>query len=259
MTPALMNDEYMPVGAVIKLKHHTGYTVPWFLIVKDDGLGGQKVRLILNLKKVNAFLHAPKFTLESISKIYPHLRKGMWAASIDLKHAYLHLGLSPSLSKFCTLRVGGDYYRFVAAPFGLAHLPYVWDRVIKTFENLARRQGYPVFFYFDDILVLGHSPTEVRRIVAHLLEWFQQAGLLVNIPKSHLEPVQNLIHLGVELDFIKGCVSIPARKLKSYRKELGKLVTHNMVTCRRAAAILGQVKSLLIVIPCTHPYQGHVC
>ena len=102
---------------------------------------------------------------------------------------------------------------------------------------------------FDDILVLGHSPMEVRRIVAHLLDWFQQAGLLVNIPKSHLEPVQNLIHLGVELDFIKGCVSIPARKLKAYRKELGKLVTHNMVTCRRAAAILGQVKSLLIVIP----------
>ena len=125
MTRALMNDEYMPVGAVIKLTNHTGYTVPWFLIVKDDGLGGQKVRLIPNLKKVNAFLHAPKFTLESISKIYPHLRKGMWAACIDLKHAYLHLGLSPSLSKFCTLRVGGDYYRFVAAPFGLAHLPYV--------------------------------------------------------------------------------------------------------------------------------------
>ena len=110
MTRALINDEYMPVGAVIKLKSHTGYTVPWFLIVKDDGLGGQKVCLILNLKKVNAFLHAPKFTLESISKIYPHLLKVMWAASIDLKHAYLHLGLSPSLSTVCTLRVGGDYY-----------------------------------------------------------------------------------------------------------------------------------------------------
>ena len=93
LTRALMNDEYMMVGAVIKLKSHTGYTVPWFLIVKDDGLGGQKVRFILKLKKVNAFLHAPKFTLESTSKIYCHLRKGMWAASIDLKHAYLHLGL----------------------------------------------------------------------------------------------------------------------------------------------------------------------
>ena len=145
MTQALMNDEYMPVGAVIRLKGHTGYTVPWFLIIKDDGSWGQTVRLILNLKKVNAFLHAPKFTLVSISKIYPHLRKGMWAACINLKHAYLHLCLSPSLSKFCTLRVGGNYYSFVAAPFGLAHLPYVWDRVIKTFENLARRQGYLVF------------------------------------------------------------------------------------------------------------------
>ena len=29
-----------------------------------------------------------------------------------------------------------------------------WDRVIKTFERLARRQGYLVFFYFDNILVL---------------------------------------------------------------------------------------------------------
>ena len=252
MTRALMNDEYMPVGAVIKSKNHTGYTVPWFLIVKDDGLGGQKVRLILNLKKVNAFLHAFKFTLESISQIYPHLRKGIWAPSIDLKHAYLHLGLSPCVSKFCTLRVGGGYHGFVAAPFALAHLRYVWDRVIKTFENLARHQGYLVFFFFDDILVLGHSPTEGRRIVAHLLEWFREVRLFVNIPKSHLEPVQNLIHLGVELDFIKGCVSVPA--WKSYRKELGKFVTHDMVTCRRAAAILVQVKSRLIVIPAVRSF-----
>ena len=68
-----------------------------------------------------------------------------------------------------------------------------------------------VFFSFHDIVMLGHSATEVRRIVAHLLAWFQDAGVLVNIAKSHLEPVQNLIHLGVELDFIKGCVSIPGR------------------------------------------------
>ena len=67
--------------------------------------------------------------------------------------------------------------------------------------------------------------------MAHLLAWFQDAGVLVNIAKSHLEPVQNLIHLGVELDFIKGCVSIPGRKSKSYQKELGKLVTQDMVTC----------------------------
>ena len=61
--------------------------------------------------------------------------------------------------------------------------------------------------------------------------------------------MHNLIHLCVELDFIKGCLSIPARKLKSHQKELEKLVTHNTVTCRRAAAILEQVKLLLIAIP----------
>ena len=72
-----------------------------------------------------------------------------------------------------------------------------------------------MFFYFDDILVLGHSQTEVRCIVAHLLEWFRDAGLLVNTANAHLEPVRNSINLGVELHFIKGCVSVPGRKLKS--------------------------------------------
>ena len=74
MNRALMNDKYMPVGAVIQLKSNTGYTVPWFVIVKDDGLQGQKVRLIVNLTKVNSFLHAPKFSLENISKISPYER-----------------------------------------------------------------------------------------------------------------------------------------------------------------------------------------
>ena len=73
MTRAFRNDEYMPVGAAIQLKSDTGYTVSWFLIVKDDGSGGQTVCLTPNLTKVNAFLHAPKFFLESIPKIYPNL------------------------------------------------------------------------------------------------------------------------------------------------------------------------------------------
>ena len=87
-------------------------------------------------------------------------------------------------------------------------------------------------------------------IVAHLLDWFRDAGLLVNLPKYYVDPVQNLVHFGLELDFIKGCVSIPGRKLKYYRKELGNLVTHGMVTCRRAAAILRQASEVAPGLPC---------
>ena len=51
------------------------------------------------------------------------------------------------------------------------------------------------------------------------------------------------------LDFEKGVLEVPPYKLKTIRKELGKLVTHRTLTCRKVASILGQVRSYLVALP----------
>ena len=51
------------------------------------------------------------------------------------------------------------------------------------------------------------------------------------------------------LDFETGVLEVPHYKLKTIRKELGKLVTHRTLTCRKVASILGQVRSYLVALP----------
>ena len=55
--------------------------------------------------------------------------------------------------------------------------------------------------------------------------------------------------MGFTIDFKNACLRVHPEKLKVVRRELGKLVTHQKMTCRRMAAILGTVRSFLYAIP----------
>ena len=55
------------------------------------------------------------------------------------------------------------------------------------------------------------------------------------------------------LDFKKGVVEVPPHKLKAFEKELGKLVTHQHLTCRKMASSLGQVRRYQVALPFLRP------
>jgi hypothetical protein len=49
--------------------------------------------------------------------------------------------------------------------------------------------------------------------------------------------------------FVEGVVLVPKHKQQAYRRELGKLVRLTSVSCRKMAAILGKLRSLLVAFP----------
>jgi hypothetical protein len=111
--------EYLEVGAVKEIKmQEAKYLIPWFVIKK-----GEKLRLITNCKEINQYLEPKSFRLENWPEIFPHLRKGMWAAKIDLKHAYFHLSIADTLKPWICIQVGENVFQFQAACFGLSTLP----------------------------------------------------------------------------------------------------------------------------------------
>ena len=82
-----------------------------------------------------------------------------------------------------------------------------------------------------------------------MLETLEALGMVVNKGKSTLVPCQSVQHLGFQINFSEGTLQVPPEKLKSVRRELGKLVTHPLLSCRKMAAILGQVRSFLTAMP----------
>ena len=162
----------------------------------QSGRGHIKDRLISDCRKLNQFLTPQQFRLDHLQNIFPYLRKGQWGAKIDLKDAYFHLPLGKDLRPYVHLAVGGQVWEFQAACFGLSTLPQKFMSLMRVFEKLWRKKGIQCFVYLDDILVIGNSPTQVRRDLGYMVQTLSQGGMKINVKKSILEPSQEINHLG---------------------------------------------------------------
>jgi len=250
--------EYMEVGAVIKNPPGpTRHLVPWFVISKQEN-GKEKLRLISDCRIINQFFQTNHFKLDHWKNIFPFLKKGMWAGKIDLKHAYFHLGLDKQLQSYMRLQVAGDIYQFQAAAFGLSPLPQLWMQVMKVFQKIWRKKGIMCFIYLDDILIVNTTSRGVQKDLAFMLQTLEQAGMMVNIKKSVLSPCQEMDHLGFTLNLQDGVLEVPKEKIKTVRRELGKVLTHQQMTCRKMAAILGNIRSFLMAMPFLRAFTDHM-
>jgi hypothetical protein len=210
--------EYLDVGAVKEISlDQAKHLIPWFVIKKGD-----KLRLITNCKEVNQYLEPKPFRLENWPEILPFLRKGMWAAKIDLKHAYFHLGIADQLKPYICIQVEENVFQFQAACFGLSTLPQQWQSVMKVFLKKWRKQGIQTWVYLDDILLLGNSPKAVQKHLQIMLQDLENSGMVINQKKSQLTPTQQVEHLGFLVDLQQGLLQVPQEEMKNIRKELGK-------------------------------------
>ena len=147
------------------------------------------------------------------------------------------------------LQVGNDRWEFQAACFGLNVLPQLFMQVMKTFQRLWRQKGIMCYIYLDDILLLGTTAHQVAKHLAILVHDLKTSGMQINFEKSVLVPTQQVTHLGFVLDLKNGFLQVPKEKLRSVRKELGKLIIQDTLSIRKTAAILGQIRSFLTALP----------
>ena len=111
----------------------TKYLVPWFVITKMEDNGKEKNRLIADCRQLNQFLDPQPFKLDHWQNIFPLLRKNMWAAKIDLKDAYFHLGLSTKIRPYVHMKIGEKTFQFNAACFG--HSSTIMDGRNESFRK----------------------------------------------------------------------------------------------------------------------------
>ena len=131
-------------------------------------------------------------------------------------------------------------------------------RVMHVFAKIRRQKGILCFIYLDDILVLNSTPQGVQRNLGIMLQTLQRAGMVVNQKKSILQPSQVVDHLGFTLNLKEGLLEVPKAKVKTVRREMGKLLTHSALSCRKVAAILGNLRSFLAAMPCLRAFTDHM-
>ena len=150
-----------------------------FLVPKPNN----KWRPILDLSKLNLFLKAEKFKMETPETIRTSLQQGEWVTSIDFKDAYFHIPIQEQSRKFLRFHVQGQTYQFKALPFGLSTAPLEFTVVAKEVKLMAIHKGIRIHQYLDDWLVRATSHQVCLQHTQDLVKICQELRWLVNFGK----------------------------------------------------------------------------
>ena len=167
-----------------------------FLVPKPN----KKWRPILDLSKLNFFLKAEKFKMETPETIRTSLQQGEWVTSIDFKDAYFHVPIQEQSRKYLRFHVQGQTYQFKALPFGLSTATLEFTVVAKEVKLMAIHKGIRIHQYLDDWLVRARSYQACLQHTQDLLKICQELGWLVNLDKSELESKQIFDFVGYQFD-----------------------------------------------------------
>ena len=187
-------DSLLRKGAIEKVKDsHKGFYSNLFLVSKKDG----GLRPVINLSGLNLYIKKKTFRMASLKDVSQTLRRGDWAATIDLKDAYLHVPIASEHRRFLRFWWRGNRFQFRRLPFGLSSAPRTFTRLTWPLVTLCRANRVRVIVYLDDFLVLGRNKAELTRHTAFVLDILRRAGFQRNPKKCHLEPRQLFEYLGL--------------------------------------------------------------
>ena len=80
-------------------------------------------RPVIDLNRLNTFLHVEKFKMETPEFIRTSLIPGEWVSSIDLSDTYLHIPIHPNSRKYLRFCYKSQVFQFTSLPFGLVTAP----------------------------------------------------------------------------------------------------------------------------------------
>ena len=115
---------------------------------------------------------------------------------------------------------------------------------MQPIMNALHARGALVGVHVDDWIIRGESYIECLEHTRYLVHILWLLGILINVPNSMLEPSQELIILGLMLNFREGCMTVPSRRLQDIFQDLNRLADSAAPTVRRCASVL-----VLFVMP----------
>ena len=238
--------ELVAAGAVCKVAVRPKCVHPLNVVPKKNG----KLRLILDLRHVNQFLHQFKFKFESLSDAAMLMQKGDLLCSADLTNGYWQLRMRADTFQYLGFEWKGDFYVFKVLPFGLSTAPYVFAQTMRAFSASLRNKGFRLLNYLDDFLfILGPDLLHAEAQMRQLLACFQQAGLRVNNGKSVLHPCTALECLGYEVDTVAGMFKVTESRWQTFHHQLSKVCSwQGPLPAKELARVTGHLASFKLVL-----------
>ena len=208
----------------------------WLFIVPKPN---NKWRPILDLSKLNLFLHSETFKMETPETIRLSLQKGEWVTSLDFSDAYFHIPINPRSRKYLRFHLHGQTFQFRALPFGLATAPLEFTKVVKEVKLMAQSRGIRIHQYLDDWLLRAPFREACVNQTRTLMALCQQLGWLVNLQKSELVPQQEFNFVGYHFDLAKGLVKPTQERWQTLTQKIKMLMNRDHCSVREFMSLIG--------------------
>jgi hypothetical protein len=194
-----------------------------FTVPKKDG----NFRLCTDYRKLNLFQRKTTFKMDDTQLIAETIQPGDYGMLVDLKDAYLTLGLHPSHRKYCRFRHPrtGKRLQWRTVSFGIAEAPRICTKILRPLMATLKQLGIRCIIYIDDILLLHQDALQLARSMAVAIDLLQQqAGLNLKTSKCSFRPLQRFQCLGYVWDTTTMKTFVPNKRLKETHRTAKRLL-----------------------------------
>ena len=218
------------------------------LTVADKG----PLRLVLDLRHVNAHLSLTSFRYEGLKTVSELFELNDYFVQFDLKSGYHHIDIHAHYQKFLGFHwefAGGvRYFQFTVLCFGICTACYVFSKVLRPLTKLWRGEGIKAVLYIDDGIGAKSEWESARLAGQHMANVLTQAGFHINRRKSNFEPTQVGQWLGTIINTKNMTFTVPPDKLANLERGIHNLLEKRCATAKDLSRITGTLSSMLHAI-----------
>ena len=211
-------------------KPHRDFESTVFTVPKKDG--GH--RLCTDYRQLNMFQRKLPFKMEGVQQVADLIQPDDFGMLVDLKDAYLTMGLHPSQRKYCRFRSpeSGQRLQWTTVSFGMSEAPRACTKLLRPLIGLLKQIGIRCLIYIDDLLLLDQDRDRLARGMAIAMDLLQgQVGLQLKTSKCCFRPLRTFQCLGLVWNTHTMQVSVPAKRLKDTQKTAKRLLRAAGATC----------------------------
>ena len=234
-----------------------GFYSRLFLVPKPH----QRGRPVIDLNRLNTFLHVEKFKMETPESIRTSLIPEEWVSSIDLSDAYLHIPIHPLSRKYLRFCHRSQVFQFTSLPFGLATAPQVFTMIVKEVKLMALSRGLRLHQYLDDWLIRSQSQEEAQVNTQAVVDLTHSLGCIINQEKSELKPTQVFSFVGYEYHLDSALVKPTQERWLKLQDLILRLKSKHVLTARCLMSLIGLLASTEKMVPegllHMRPFQFH--
>ena len=211
-----------------------------------------KLRLVLNLRYLNQYLHVLTFKYEDLRVVALLFDANEYLFKFDLKSGYHHVDIHRDFHTYLGFQWETKgvacYLVFTVLPFGLATACYLFTKVMRPLISYWRGRGLKAIVYLDDGIVAVRGKEKALVESARVKQDIENARFVIHVEKSTWEPSHTIEWLGFQIDLSKGEFSVPVAKIDALKSKLIKIKGAKCVPARELASLIGKIISMSLAL-----------